>query len=130
MQNIKSENSSQRSSHFLPAHQSSPLSLMSYRGFWPLQFSCYLTTARATKSSSVGMFYSPAFSVLTERIKDYIAAGVSVEEKMIKVQNSFLIKKPPPPKMKKKLYSAVLLSTCSNLIENICKACKYVSENK
>lgn len=29
------------------------------------------------------MFYNPAFSVLTERIKDYIAAGVSVEEKLL-----------------------------------------------
>lgn len=49
----------------------------------PLQFLRYLTTAWAAKSSSVAMFYNPAFSVLTERIKDFIAVGVSVEEKMI-----------------------------------------------
>lgn len=57
----------------------------------PLQSLHYLTPAWTAKYGSVGIFYNPTFSVLTERIKDYTAAGVSVEEKMI--QNSFFQRK-------------------------------------
>lgn len=92
MKNTKEENSSsqeywgQQSGFTCTPELTSPFDVLQWvltNLSLPLQSLHYLTPTLTAKYGNVGIFYNPTFSVLTERIKDYIAAGVSVEEKMI-----------------------------------------------